>query len=454
MKTATVYKSEFLNRYRLDSVFYLSEGNTAIRLVDSALKKCSKYYSLKDKDKVSIWQPNRNVLVYAGDGEKFAPYLQPYDILEFLPEARSKLSVHQNELSALHVSSGTILQTCSGRNLGPLIIADKYLEQFVFGSDLIRIDIHDLKIRFYIFAFLNTWIGQALLHSNKTGSVIDHLSAQDIEKINIPIFSEEITEQVSALMGESFKLFSEARTELSDCKNAFIARVDIHKDQVPLCTGWRVQLKELSSGKRLDAAYYDPMVLTAANNLKLMGGCPLNSVAKVFKPSGRYKTNYVEKDYGHPLLSGRQLLQNQIVGLKYLPRASKNNYSGFLLKKGCVVYPADGRVEGRLGTPVLVTPSREGWYASGHIGRIEPLPGIDPGYLYLALSHPVVQEQISSLACGSVVDAVYPEDVEKIIIPAQIEFQYNRVVNAWNKFDEADALKQKACKLLLTQFGC
>lgn len=180
----------------------------------------------------------------------------------------------------------------------------------------------------------------------------------------------------------------------------------------------------------------------------------VGSSNKVFKPSGRYKTNYVEKDYGHPLLSGRQLLQNQIVGLKYLPRASKNNYSGFLLKKGCVVYPADGRVEGRLGTPVLVTPSREGWYASGHIGRIEPLPGIDPGYLYLALSHPVVQEQISSLACGSVVDAVYPEDVEKIIIPAQIEFQYNRVVNAWNKFDEADALKQKACKLLLTQFGC
>jgi len=186
--------------------------------------------------------------------------------------------------------------------------------------------------------------------------------------------------------------------------------------------------------------------------LRLTGGCLLNSVAKVFKPSGRYKTNYVEKDYGYPLLSGRQILQAQIVGLKFLPRASKNCYRNFLLKKGWVVYPADGRVEGRLGTPALITDDREGWYASGHIGRIEPLPGINPGYLYLAFLHPAVQAQISALACGSVVDAVYPEDVEKIIIPAQIEFQYNRVVNAWNKFDEAESLKQKACKLLLTQF--
>ena len=26
---------------------------------------------------VTVWQPNRNILVYAGDGEESVPYLQP-----------------------------------------------------------------------------------------------------------------------------------------------------------------------------------------------------------------------------------------------------------------------------------------------------------------------------------------------------------------------------------------
>ena len=66
--------------------------------------------------------------------------------MEYLPEERSRLSTHQNDIDALSVKTGTILQTCSGRNLGPLVIADKYLERFILGSDLIRISIEDVCI--------------------------------------------------------------------------------------------------------------------------------------------------------------------------------------------------------------------------------------------------------------------------------------------------------------------
>ncbi len=34
----------------------------------------------------------------------------------------------------------------------------------------------------------------------------------------------------------------------------------------------------------------------------------------------------------------------------------------------------------------MVTPDRAGWMASGHVGRVIARPGIDPGWLYLALS--------------------------------------------------------------------
>ena len=90
-------------------------------------------------------------------GEDYYPYLQPYDILEYLPKERARLSSHPKYIKDYLVKSGTILQTCSGRNLGPLVIADKYLEKFVFGSDLIRIDIPDENLRYYVYIFLSTW---------------------------------------------------------------------------------------------------------------------------------------------------------------------------------------------------------------------------------------------------------------------------------------------------------
>ena len=449
MKVSSINSTDITSYYRLDSLFYLSEGNTAIRLVNNALKNGALPLHLDDEKVATIWQPKRNVLVYAGEKEEYIPYLQPYDILEYLPSERARLSVHQNDLKELRVSSGTILQTCSGRNLGPLVIADPYLEQFVFGSDLIRITIPDLTLRYYIFAFLSTWVGQALLHSNKTGSVIDHLSTKSVEEIVVPLFEEKTIQLVSSLIERSFNLLSSARLELDNCKKEFTALIKTNKEYTHLRNGWSVSLKKLSMTNRIDAAYYDPTVLDAAERLKANGGCKLKTIARVFKPGGRYKTNYVKREHGIPLLSGRQLLQNQIVGAKYLSKTSLQNQDLFSLKTGYIAYPADGRVEGRLGTPILITNNRNNWLASVHVGRVIPNEGTHPGYMYLALSHPVVQSQLSALACGSVVDSVYPEDVEDIIVPKQVDFNYDRVVNAWEKFDTADLLKEEACKIIV-----
>lgn len=455
MKISTVYRAELSNRCRIDSSYYLSEGNIAIRLVEAAIKRSPRYIHLGDKEVVTVWQPNRNILVYAGDGEESVPYLQPYDILEFLPEPRAQLSSHKNPIDKLKVPSGTILQTCSGRNLGPLVISDQYLESFIFGSDLMRITIDDPDTRFYVYAFLNTWVGQALLHSSKTGSVIDHLSADDIRDLRIPVFSEKVFEDASALMKKSHELYSQARMELVHCKEEYCSAIDTYKTTAPLRNGWNVSFKNIFNGKgtRIDAAYYDWTTLDAIEKLRAVGGVQLSTVAKTHKPGGRNKTNYVEKEYGLPTLSGRQLLQNQAVGLKYLPKSSSEKYSSFRLQKNWIAYPADGRVEGRLGTPVIITENRDGWFASGHVGRIEANPGIHPGYLYLAFSHPIVQAQLSAVACGSVVDAVYPEDVEKFILPPQIGFEYDRVTTAWEMISKADSLKTEACQLLLQQMN-
>lgn len=447
MKIETVHRKEFTRNNRIDSSYYLSTGAVAERIVKSFSEK-NRCIQLGNSQIARVWQPNRNIMVYAGENEDYVPYLQPYDILEFLPTERSRLSSNQNKIDELKVTEGTILQTCSGRNLGPLVIADKYLEQFIFGSDLIRINVADNRTRNYVFAFFSTWIGQALLHSSKTGSVIDHLSINDVEKIKIPLVDEKNIDEIAELISGSIKAMATARNMISDLTTRFNAIINCPINNDKLARGWTTNFNSLSSTLRIDAAYYSPKATCAEKALMNVGGIRLSLVAEVFKPSGRYKTNYVEKAYGKPLVSGRQLLQNQIVGLQYLPNSSIDEFSKYRLKEGYIAYPADGRVEGRLGTPVYVTKNREDWYASGHIGRIKAHENINPGYLYLAMKHPAVQAQLYSLACGSVVDAVYPEDVENIIIPNYIEFPYDDVVSAWNLFDEADKLKEVACSKL------
>ena len=271
----------------------------------------------------------------------------------------------------------------------------------------------------------------------------------DVRDICIPVVSDELFDEVSATMRRAVDMYSQARMLLVCCKDEYNKAINVSKATSKLCNGWNIQLKDITNNARIYASYYDWTAAEAANKLRSVGGCELSTVAYTHKPGGRYKTNYVEKEHGLPILSGRQLLQNQIVGLKYLPRGGVEKYSSFRLQKGWIAYPADGRVEGRLGTPVIITPNRDGWFASGHVGRIEARENTHPGYLYLAFSHPVVQAQLSAVACGSVVDAVYPEDVENIILPPQIEFDYDRVTEAWEMIGKAEIMKDEACNSLM-----
>lgn len=242
-----------------------------------------------------------------------------------------------------------------------------------------------------------------------------------------------------------YEYYSKARTNLQKLINKFNELISALPTKENLSKGWTTNVCELSKSLRIDAAFYEPYAVKSTMELKKLGGMKLKDVANVIKPGGRNKWVYVDKEYGTPLMSGRQLLQNQIVNTKYLSNKMKKDYEKFILNEGEIAYPADGRVEGRLGNPVYITKNRSGWYASGHVGRISPHENVSSGYIFLSLTHPNVQAQISSLACGSVVDTIYPSDMEEIVIPPYIDFPYEQVVEAWNLFDLADNEKVKFC---------
>ena len=157
-------------------------------------------------------------------------------------------------------------------------------------------------------------------------------------------------------------------------------------------------------------------------------------MATVLKPGGRYKTVYVDPAYGRPVLSGTQLLQVKPINLGYMPARAFKTPTAYEVRKGWLAYQADGRAEDALGLPVMITSDRDGWLASGHVGRLICKPDIDAGWLYLAVRNWAAQVQLKSLASGSVVDSTFAWDMESVILPPRDSVDGKAIQVAWEKF--------------------
>ncbi len=391
--------------------------------------------------------PNRLTQAIAMPGEPSRPYLKPHDIFRYLTNPAEHLSIKRTrEIEAYEVKRGLILQTRSGRNLGPSVLVDEYLANFVLSDDLIRIWVSDYRMRFYVAAYLLSSTGRALLRRDKSGSVIDHLSVPHIAAQEIPLLDDDLIDEVSEKVAEAFLLTEEARLELTEQLRAYEAQLPNPARTSAASKGWVVPFDKLSS--RLDAACYDPWVAQVRNELLAAGGAPLDDFAEVRKPPGRYKTNYVGSRHGIPFLSGTQILQLQVVNQRYMSRKSFKDPDYYKLEPGWSVYQADGRAQESLGFPAMVLEDRAGWAASGHVGRLIPKSDTNAGWLWLSACTWQAQVQIKALASGSVVDSTYPSDMRNVVLPPAGGVDGEAVETAWAKFSLARNQTRKAVQTI------
>jgi hypothetical protein len=387
----------------------------------------------------TIGQASRTKRVYAAPGEESVPYLRPYDVFDYIPEPADQLSRSGSKgLDRLTPEPGTILQTCSGRNLGPLAYADDFISRFVVSDDMIRLQIPKEDERLYALAFLSTPTGQSLLTRSKTGGVIDHLSADDLAAMQIPFMEPKLTQQVVNDMRSALFLRQQARITLAGLTSDYEASLPSPRRDSPLRSGWTHRAAALAG--RLDAAFHDPLVLEVRKALKTVGGVRVGDVAQSYIP-GRYKRYYVAPEHGRPIVSGRQLLQSRPVNLRYIaPRSF--DYAVYELEQGMIAFGAEGRAEERISRPALITSDRADWLANNHVMRIRPRSGVNAGWLYLAFAAWQTQAQVKACSCGSVVDAVSPVDLDEVLLPPADVNKGNEALRCWE--DLAAANKREA----------
>lgn len=444
MITATISARSVQLSQRLDAHYFLAPGALAAERL--LLLKAAGVPTVRigGTGGVGGVQPtSRTKRVYAGWGETGVPYLRPYDTFDYLPQPADTIALETAD--GLVNDPGVILQTCSGRNLGPSTYCDAYLAGFAISDDMLRLAIPDPTMRMYVLAFLLTGAGQSLLRRSKTGGVIDHLSVADLESVEVPLLVDDI-DSIASLMQSAVDNRERGRMRLAAAISALDSAQPEPARLHRLRAGWTVPWSRV--GNRIDAAYYDPNVSAIVDALRGTDAAACGDLADMFIP-GRYKRYYVEPSHGRPILSGRQLLQHRPIGLRHISTRSVD-FDEFSLHEGCVAFGAEGRAEERIAFPCLIAADRDGWLANNHVMRAVPHTGVSGGQLFLGLACSQALSQVKALACGSVVDAVYAEDMRRVVVPLASPELALQATDAWRLLaqscqDEAAAIAALDC---------
>jgi len=412
---------------RLDASFHASPGEAAAARVIASGRPLARIGDLGD-----VWTPSRFARAWAAPGEPGVPYLRPYDTLDYLPVPADFLSTARTDnLDALRIALDDILVTCSGRNLGPPVAADHHLTAFALSHDMVRLRVSEPSLRWWLYAYLRSRTGQSLLRRGKAGSVIDHITVDDVRRVPVPLPDDGSMTEVAALVERAVRQREAARSGLVEALSVLAGdawqpgREEVRRRE------WTMRAAALED--RLDAGHYHPAVTAAAAQAAEQDGPRIGDLARGVLPV-RYRRVYVGPEHGRPILSGRQLLQADPVNLRYVADRSFRDPDAYTVREGAVIFGAAGRSGGRIGQPALVRADRDGWLASNDVMRLFPHDTTHSGALWLAIALPQTQVQIKGLSYGSVIDHMNPWDVEALRVPPVPRDIADRALTAWVDF--------------------
>ena len=133
--------------------------------------------------------------MYVKDGITF---LGGTDIFLSVPESDKKLSRKAPSLEDYLIQEGWILLPRSG-TIGDVVFTNEQHAQKLVSEDVVRIIPNNILRRGFVFSFLSSKIGKALIQRPIFGSVIQHVEPPLLSVIPIPVFEEAEMEKIASL---------------------------------------------------------------------------------------------------------------------------------------------------------------------------------------------------------------------------------------------------------------
>jgi type I restriction enzyme S subunit len=416
-------------------------------------------------ERVFVGARVKRLFVKEGEG---IPYLMPDDVFTFPLKPRKWVRKETQDIENWWVQPLTILVTQSG-TAGRCLIVNKHFKDKLVSPNMIRVVPNDKgkEIIGFIYAFLNSTIGQTFLLKQQYGVTVKHIEPKYIEEISLPLLSDSDIKEINHKILEANKLREEAQELLLKAEKSLHEELSlpiiIEENINYLGTGkeksakaYTVKSQQIFIKKlRLNAFSHSPLCLLAESLLekkekeKKFELKKLKEISKrIFTPP-RFKRIYVKPSEGIPLLQGSHIPMIKYFDLKYISKRTEN-LDKYIIKEGWILVTCSGTV----GRVFLVTKFCDGWAATNHMTRIIPSNEVNAGYLTIFLQSPYALSQLEASIYGGVVEEIGEagELIGEILVPVppqSIQEKIGRiVVEAYEKRDEANVLEMETIKKL------
>jgi restriction endonuclease S subunit len=173
---------------RFEANYHISDGSE----VDKYIRKNFEWKSLSDVCS-SISRPDIFKRYYVQNG---IPFLGGSDIFLAIPDGGKYLSkTRTSNIPALKVENGWILMPRSG-TIGNVVLSHDGHAQKLVSEDVIRLVPNDILRGGYVYAFLSSSLGKALIQRPIFGAVIQHVESPHLSRIPIPVLQDDLMDSI------------------------------------------------------------------------------------------------------------------------------------------------------------------------------------------------------------------------------------------------------------------
>ena len=370
-----------------------------------------------------------------------------------------KFMEDSERINDLRVEPGTVLISRSG-TIGNLTLVNDTLSKLLVSEHAIRMECREHPG--YVYAYLRTKTGQALVRSNIFGAVIQEIEPEHLASIPIPNAPNALKDRINNLIMSSYKLRDESNEIVHHATELMIQELHFPSinnfdvglyDKGASVDTFSVKLSKIAG--RVDASYHVPIVDAITTHMekyaKEVTSIGDSRISKEVILPGRFKRIYVEEGYGRVFIGGKQLYELDPSNKKYLSLVHHGDRIAKQLElhEGMTLITCSGTI----GKVALVGKHWEKWTANQHIIRIVPASDDIAGYINIFLASDYGYPLITRYTYGSVVDEIDDNHVRNVPIPLlknqAIQHEINSLaLNASQKRYEAYKLEQEAIQIM------
>lgn len=412
------------NGYRLDASAYNLEALSALGRVLHSPYGWVPLWGNNGLVKEAYY-PGRYKRIYSNSryGE---PFYLPSQLEEVYPRPVKYLSAKTTKLlDGDRIKPDNLLVSRSG-TIGKCAISSKTTIGKIFSDDVIRIAFNGECDLGYTYAFLKTEAGLKILQSEIYGSVINHIEPEHLHNVPIPNAPGAVKRTIHEAVVASYALRDQSNERMDAAQGLLYKALQLPQyPQLAPCyyapqAGFRnFTVKASNLDGRFDASYHlpihDALLATISQHAKEMTMVGDSRIAKKIVLPSRFRRVYVKKGKGVPFFGGKQLLQLDPSGDKYLAYSTHTDIIKEELgikENMCLV-----SCSGTIGKVAIVPRHWKSWVANNHCIRVHPASTAIAGYLYAWLSCDYALPLITRNTYGAVVDEIDAQQLSRVAIP-------------------------------------